>query len=585
MSIRGFFTRKKIIWIIIILLIGAGGWYLVSKGKNKTGNIQTAQVSRQDIRQTVLTTGQVVSALNLNLSFQTNGVVKKVNVKSGDKVKAGDILAILNQANAQATLVSARGALAQAQANYQKVLAGSTPEQIQVAEKAVNAAQVAYDNSVSQLATVQQSTSAAIDQAQSTLNDLQSPTTQSDNKRSAIVVTIANQLAAAQSALDKENQILSDNNLKDTFSVSNAGSLISFRNDYDQALPLLAKANTSLAAAQAYKSDANINQAVSDAINVLNKNVSALNNCFSALLNSIPSAKITQAQIDAYKTSVNTYQSNENAGLSSIRSAQQALTDALTAAQNALTNANLSAKQQVTSAQNQINSAHAAWLQSKANLAQMQAKAQPADISAAKAQILSAQGQVDAAQAAFDNTILKAPADGTITQVDTKVGEQANALQEVMVLQDINALHVEAYVSEANIADLKSGQTVDYTFDALGPDRHFPGTILTINPASTVISGVVDYLVKADFPPVPEIKPGMTANLTVLVAEKKQALAIPSSAIINQDGQSSVKVIDNPQTKSYRTIPVETGLSADGGLTEITAGLEAGQEIVTYIKP
>ena len=65
-----------------------------------------------------------------------------------------------------------------------------------------------------------------------------------------------------------------------------------------------------------------------------------------------------------------------------------------------------------------------------------------------------AQGQVQAAQAALDNTIISAPVDGTITSVDIKVGEQANASQEVFILQDVTHLHAEADVSEADIASL-----------------------------------------------------------------------------------------------------------------------------------
>lgn len=585
MSIRGFFTKKKIIWTIIILTIIGAVWYFSGRGKNSATNIQTETVKRQDLEQTVLTTGQVVSSLNLDLSFQGSGIVKKVNVASGDQVKEGDILAVLNQANAQASLVSAQGALAQAKANYQKVVAGATAEQINVSQKSVNSAQVAYNNALSQLESIKESTAATISQAQTTLADLQSPTTQSDNKRSAIVVTISSQLTSIQSALDKEKIIIDDKDLQDTFSVTNAGALTNFKNAYNQVQPLLASAKISLNAAQSYKSDANINQAVNDAINALNQSVSALSYCFSALQSSITNSRLSQAELESYKASINAELNSENSGLTAVRAAKQALTDALTAAQNAVTNSNLSATQQITSAQNQINSAHASLLQAQATLAQMEAKAQPADISVAKAQILSAQGQVDAAQAVLDNTILKAPADGTITQVDIKVGEQANAMQEVMILQNINSLHAEAYVSEANVANLKLGQSVDYTFDALGPDRHFNGKILTIDPASTVISGVVDYLVKADFPEIPEVKPGMTANMTIMVATRDNVLVIPINAVINQEGKSYVRVINNTQTKSYEQKPVETGLSADGGLIEITSGLSEGQEIVTYIKP
>ena len=584
MSMRKIFTKKKIIWTIIILLIIGGILYYKLKPKNNAANISTVFVTNQNLMQTVLTTGQVVSETNLNLSFQSGGVVEKVAVITGAKVKAGDVLATLSQANARAALTSASGQLAQAQANYKKVLAGATPEQINVSQKAVDAAQVAYNNSLTQLTNVQNSTATAISQAQTTLDDLQSPISTSDNKRSAIIVTITNQLTAVKADLDKEKQIIDDNNLKDTFGVVDVTNLNNFKNTELQVKVLLDTANASLATAQAYKSDANIYQAMSDSLAALNQNINSLNYCYTALLASIPSSKFSQTQLDSYKLSINMALSNENSGISLIKSSRQALTDALTNATNALANSKLSATAQTNSAQNQINSAKAAWRQAEATLAQLKSKAQSADIDAAAAQLLSARGTVESAQSAFNNTILIAPIDGTITQVDTKVGQQANAMQEVFVLQNINSLHAEAYVSESNVASLKIGQSVDYTFDALGPDKHYSGQILTINPASTVISGVVNYLVKATLPNIPEIKPGMTVNMTVLVSTRDNVLAVSSSAIINQNGEQFVRVIDNSKTKSYHQVKVQTGLQADGGLVEIINGLNNGQEIVTLIK-
>src|SRR5680860_72970 len=186
MSIRSIFTKKKIIWTIIILLVVGGGVYYKLKPKNNAANISTATVIRQNLEQTILTTGQVVSEINLNLSFQTSGVVQEITVKTGDQVKVDDVIATLSQANVKASLTSANGQLAQAQANYQRVIAGTTPEQINVSEKAVASAKVAYDNTVNQLETIKVSTDITISQAQFTLDDLQSPTSASDNKRSAI---------------------------------------------------------------------------------------------------------------------------------------------------------------------------------------------------------------------------------------------------------------------------------------------------------------------------------------------------------------------------------------------------------------
>jgi RND family efflux transporter MFP subunit len=581
---RKFFTKKRIIWTIIILLIIAGAWYYKTKPKSNAANIQTAVVSQQNLEQTVLSTGQVVSETNLNLSFQTGGVVDQVLVITGTKVKAGDTLAVLSQANAKASLTSASGQLAQASANYRKVVTGASAEQINVSQKSVDAARVAYNNALSQLETIKSSTAATISQAETTLADLQSPTSSADNKRSAILVTIANQLTAIKSDLDKENRILNDSDLKDTFGVADFTSLNNFKTAILQVQPLLDRANSSLAAAQAYKSDENIYQAMVDSLAALNQNISALNYCYTALQNSVVSSKFSQSQLDTYKTTISAQLSAENSGITAIKSSRQALTDALTAATNAVTNSKLSATSQINAAQNQINSAKATLQQTEATLAQQKAKAQPADIDVAKAMLLSAQGSVEAAQTALNNTILKAPVDGTITQVNTKVGQQATAMQAVFVLQNIEALHAEAYVSEANVASLKIGQPVDYTFDALGPDKHYTGQIITIDPASTVISGVVNYLVKSSLSNIPEVKPGMTVNMTVLVASRENVLAIPSSAVINKGGDKYVRVISDAKLKTYNEVKVMTGLEADGGQVEILDGLSKDQEIVTLIK-
>jgi len=195
-----------------------------------------------------------------------------------------------------------------------------------------------------------------------------------------------------------------------------------------------------------------------------------------------------------------------------------------------------------------------------------------------------AQAQIDAAQAILNNLIIVAPSSGTITQVDIKVGEQAVPSKEAVILQDIGDLHAEADVSEANIASLQVGQSIDYTFDALGPDQHFAGKVLTINQGATIISGVVNYLVKGSLDNVPSIKPGMTANMTILVAKKDNVLAVPSTAIINKNDKQYARVIDNDKNKTYHEVQVQVGLQADGGLVEITSGLTEGQEIIIYMK-
>jgi HlyD family secretion protein len=520
MNIRGFFTKKKIIWTAIILLVVGFIGYRIYAGKNTAGNIQTAIVAKQDLQQTVLSTGQVVSSTDLNLGFQASGVVTQVLVKGGDKVKAGQTLATLNQAQAAAALTTAEGGLAQARANYEKVVQGSTDTQIAVTQQAVNTAQVALNNATTSLAATQAQQATAVKNAYNTL------------------LNTSITAVAASDNTDTVTPIITG-----TYTGSNVGvyniSLYSTGNGLQFQVSGLETASGNV------------------------RNLPTQMGAFGLYIQ----FSSTPAAGDIWTVSIpNTYAATYVANYNAYQTALQAQASAVSAAQG------------------QVQSAQSALAQAQATLNNELAKASSADIDAANAQILSAQGQVDSAQAILNNTVLRAPADGTITQVDIKVGEQAVALQEVMILQDVGNLHAEADVSEANIASLQPGQSVDYTFDALGPDRHFTGAVLTINPASTVISGVVNYLVKATLPDIPDIKPGMTANMTILVAKKSGVLAVPSSAVINQNGNQFVRVVDDIKKGTYHQVQVQIGLSADGGLVEITSGLNEGQTVVTYIK-
>lgn len=517
---KSFFTKKKIIWTIIIVLVLAFIAYLIFRPKGNSGNIQTQAVTKQNLQLTVLATGQVVSSVDLNLSFQSSGVVKQINVTEGDKVKAGQVLATLDQSNARATLTTAQGSLAQAQANYEKVLSGSTNQQVAAAQQAVVAAQVALNNASTTLATTITQQNTAVNNAYQTLLNTSITALPSSNNIDSVVPVITGTYTGSAQGVYKISVYASGNGLK----FQTSGLEISSGNAQNQPTPMGLNGLSVQFATNPSSSD-------SWTVNIPNTYAST------------------------YTTNYNAYQ---------------------TALQTQVSN--------VTAAQNQVNTAQAALGQAQANLAVTESQATSAEIDAAKAQIISAQGQVDSAEATLNNTILTAPEDGTITSVDTKVGELASALQEVVILQDVNNLHAEANVSEADIANLQPGQSVDVTFDALGPDRHFTGSVLTVNPGATVVSGVVNYLVKATLPSIPDIKPGMTANMTILVAKKDNVLAVPSSAIISQNNNQYVRVVDDIKKGTYHQVQVQTGLNADGGMVEITSGLNEGQVVVTYLK-
>src|SRR5665811_1316662 len=121
--IMGWSLRKKIIYGVILLFVVFIG-YKIFGPKDNSANITTDIVKRENLKQTILATGQVTSTTDLSLSFSSSGVVKTLRVKVGDKVKARQTLATLDQGNELAALTSARGAVASAEARYKRTLEG-----------------------------------------------------------------------------------------------------------------------------------------------------------------------------------------------------------------------------------------------------------------------------------------------------------------------------------------------------------------------------------------------------------------------------------------------------------------------------
>lgn len=522
MKIKTFFTKKKIIWTVIILFVLLGGWFILSKGPN-TNNIQTGVVKRQDVEKTVLTTGQVVSSTDLDLSLQSSGIVKKVLVKEGDVVNTGQILVILDQETALANLESAQGALAQAQANYDKIAAAATSFDVAVSQSAVDTASTALTNARQNLTRDLSMSFNSVNSAilSNTNNLFLNP--QTTNPQFSIVGTAQN-----------NQQLLSNVN----YERMNLNLIL---DQWQQEIKII--------------DESNIDKTVSDSLSY----ITTVKNFLSDLLNLLTS----------YTSASSTSQASVTTAEASVNSAKTIIDSAYTT---------------ITNDNQAVQSAKSSLSQAQASLTLKQAPARPEDLDIAKAQVLSATGTFHSAQAVLNNTMLRAPANGTITQVDIKVGELAQALKAVIKLLNVGELHAEALVSEADIASMVVGQSIDNTFDALGPDRHFTTTVLTVNPASTVISGVVNYKVTGSLEKISEIKPGMTANMTIKIAEKKNVLVIPGSAIIDKNGKKIVRVINDLKKKTYTEIEVQTGLAADGGLTEIISGLNEGEVIVTYLK-
>ena len=131
----GFFKTKWGIAVIVAVILIAGYWYT----HRTTITYQFITVKRGSITETVSVTGNTTPIKSVSLGFQNSGIVAHVYHDVGEHVANGDILAALNTNDLSAQLK-------QAQANYQKILAGASSEEIAVAQTALNTAQANLEN-------------------------------------------------------------------------------------------------------------------------------------------------------------------------------------------------------------------------------------------------------------------------------------------------------------------------------------------------------------------------------------------------------------------------------------------------------
>ncbi len=213
----------------------------------------------------------------------------------------------------------------------------------------------------------------------------------------------------------------------------------------------------------------------------------------------------------------------------------------------------------------------------------------------AQAQLDSSQIALQQAQANLDKAKIVAPFDGVVSAVNFNVGDStggnaasasasgtsssgtgASGSSPAVNIVNLSNLQVNVTVAEVDLPKIKVGETTQVTFDAL-PGKTYNATVKEIGPAGTVTQGVVNYPVTVALTDADQsVKPGMTANLNIIVAQQDNALIVPTRAVRNQGNQKVVTVLYKGQTIQD---PVTTGLSNDQSI-QITSGLNEGDVVV-----
>ena len=182
----------------------------------------------------------------------------------------------------------------------------------------------------------------------------------------------------------------------------------------------------------------------------------------------------------------------------------------------------------------------------------------------------------------FDKTLLKAPINGILTRKNIEAGEQYTfqANQDFVPIFEMisdQKLKIDANIAEANIEKVKVGDKAQIKLDAI-PGKIFNGIITSIDPVETKIQDVVFYKATVIITDKDErIKPGMTADVIIVLHTANNVLTIPERALVQKNGKSYIRIFKNDQIKN---VEVTTGISNLNGDIEIKNGLIEGQQII-----
>jgi len=191
-------------------------------------------------------------------------------------------------------------------------------------------------------------------------------------------------------------------------------------------------------------------------------------------------------------------------------------------------------------------------------------------------QLKVAKADVALADAVLGKMRVKAPFDAVIGVRSVSPGAMVEAGQDLVTLVDVNPIKVEFRIPERYLAAIQVRQAVQLTVDAL-PGRTFTGTVFAIDPQVDIKGR--SLVLRAEIPnPKAELKPGLFARVSLLLASKTAALMVPEQALVpNADGSRTLfKVVAG----KVEVATVKPGIRRSGEV-EIIEGLSAGDNVIT----
>jgi len=478
------------------------------------------EVIRGDISQEIFESGQVNKGDKINLTFKNAGRIKKIHAETGDEIEAGRVLAELETSELQIQLQEAQASLELAQLNLNKLLAGSSREEIQIAEAQTENARIALKVAEENLS-----------------NSYETALTVLDNSYPQIY----NASDFAKKFVEDYVAVYDDDGRK----------IMSARDSIEEEEK---RAKTYL---EKIKSDSNQES--------LESALLAMKSCLEQAFNNLETIRHIVSKSVIYENKVST--------------ADKASLDILkTSINSALANV-ISSQQTISSTKSSFETAKSNLQESEARLNLTKAGIRQEDIDLYKAQIKQAEIRVRLYENQLLQSKLVSPIDGTIAEVKKKEGElvQPTFQDAVLLILPKAPYEIKVDIYEEDVVKMNIGNSVEITLVAF-PRETFNGKIILISPAEKIIDGVVYYEAVVGFEEMPEnIKPGMTADIVIKPDIKENVLIIPRETVQRKEGKTIVEVLADGSVKEKE---IEIGLRATDDMVEVIFGLSEGEKVI-----
>lgn len=607
-SIGKFLWAHKFLLIILVLALVflmasmVKGMFLKKKGTEISSN-QVIILKKGDVVNSINENGKVVSSTSTDIFAEKDSPVSSINVKVGDEVKEGDIIATLDSSAIDEEIAKKK---ASARANNKTVGAGIAAAKKRLDEAVENRSNGTNAGIVAAKASVEQSLD-AYKSAQKTYEDYKNSLEKQYNPEIVGEKNSRENLAYGEKSSQlKYNQLIndfSDNKKKSSENRVLAEDCNSRIDAIQSRIDDLTRKSTDIgirmsdvqndisdigSKGQSNKqqgSDVNKNEAkkLEDDIKSKRQELNSLTRYqeeikidLSKLSDELASAKSQKekytSEADALDKEIDSQRKNLDQMSIDIEKAHddlksdadksikasQARDDqlktyklAMDTAENSYKAALVSLKSAQTSADNEISMLRDALNSANAN---------SNNLDEVELKYLNEE---------LEKTKIRALKDGTITKIDAKEGEVPKSA--IARIETVNKLKIESLIKEYNVKDVKIGTKVIITSDALS-DEEFEGRVSFINPTPEDLdpnsqSKDVNYKTEIDISKEDseKLSPGMTLRVKYILSEEEDTYHVPTTAIFNRDGKDYVLALKKDGNNTYKiaNVEVKKGLEND----------------------